>query len=65
MPDYIYCIWFGVSLRRTAQRLLEGGSRPPEALAALQEVLALADWASANVGNMVEIARSTMHKEGL
>jgi len=65
LPDYIYCIWFGVSLRCTAQRMLEEGSRPPKALAALQEVLALADWASANADNMVEIARSTMRKEGL
>jgi homoserine kinase type II len=65
LPDYISCIWFGVSLRCTAQWLLEKGPRPPEALAALQEVLALADWASASAGNMVEIARSTMHKEGL
>ncbi len=61
LPDYIYCIWFGVSLRCTAQRLLEEGPRPPEALAALQEILALADWASASAGNMVEIARSTIH----
>jgi homoserine kinase type II len=65
LPDYIYCIWFGVSLRCTAQRLLGEGPRPPEALAVLQEILALADWASASAGNMVEIARSTIHKEGL
>lgn len=65
LPDYIYCIWFGVSLRCTAQRLLEEGSRPPEPLGALQEILALADWASASAGNMVEIARSTMQKEDL
>jgi homoserine kinase type II len=65
LPDYIYCIWFGVSLRCTAQRLLEERPRPPEALAALQEVLALADWASASADNMVEIARSTMQKEDL
>jgi homoserine kinase type II len=65
LPDYIHCIWFGVSLRCIAQRLLEEGPRPPEALAALQEVLALADWADASAGNMVEIAQSTIHKEGL
>jgi homoserine kinase type II len=65
LPDYIYCIWFGISLRCTAQRLLEEGPRPPEAPAALQEVLALADWASASTGNMIEIARSTMYKEDL
>jgi homoserine kinase type II len=65
LPDYIYCIWFGVSLRCTAQRLLEEGPRPAGVLAALQEVLALADWACANAGNMVEIARSTMYREDL
>jgi homoserine kinase type II len=65
LPDYIHCIWLGVSLRCIAQRLLEEAPRPPEALAALQEALALTDWAEASVGNMVEIARSTTHKEGL
>ena len=55
LPDYIHCILFGVSLRCIAQRLLEEGPRPPEALAALQEVLALADWADASAGNMIMI----------
>jgi homoserine kinase type II len=65
LPNYIYCIWFVVSLRYTARRLLEKGPPAPEALSALQEILALADWASASAGNIVEIARSTMQKEGL
>jgi len=41
LPDYIRCIWLQVSL----QRLAEKGPRPPQAAEALQEVLALGDWA--------------------
>jgi len=65
LPDYICCIWVSVSLRCTAQRLREERLGPSEALAALQEVLALADWASANAGNMIEMAHMARHKEGL
>ncbi|MBU0491219.1 MAG: phosphotransferase [Chloroflexi bacterium] len=39
LPDVIRCIWLQISL----QRLFERGPRPPEALAALQEVLTLAN----------------------
>jgi homoserine kinase type II len=65
LPDYIYCIWFSVSLRCTAQRLLKEGIGRSEALAAVQEISALADWASANAGKMIEIAHTTRHKEVL
>jgi homoserine kinase type II len=54
LPDYVRCIWLSVSLKR----LLEKGPRPPEALEALQEVLALAGWAKAKARWMVEVARS-------
>jgi homoserine kinase type II len=54
LPDYIRCIWLQVSLTR----LLEGGSRPPWAWEALQEVLMLADWAAAHTHAIVEIGRS-------
>lgn len=60
LPDYICCIWFSVSL----QRLLEqNAQRPAEAAGALREVLALADWASINVGDMIKNARAAMSKE--
>jgi homoserine kinase type II len=50
LPDYIRCIWLQISL----QRLLEKGPRPAWAREALQEVLALGDWASANAPQMSE-----------
>jgi len=56
LPDYIRCIWLSVSLKR----LLEKGPRPDEALEALQEVLALAQWAKANAHQMVEAGHSAM-----
>jgi Ser/Thr protein kinase RdoA (MazF antagonist) len=49
LPDYIRCIWLQVSL----QRLCEKERRPPEALDALREVLALGEWAEANIGKMI------------
>lgn len=52
LPDYIRCIWLSISL----QRLLEKGPRPAQAPAALREVLALGDWATANAQQMVEIS---------
>jgi homoserine kinase type II len=52
LPDYIRCIWLSVSL----QRLLERGTPPAEAEEALQEVLALGDWAKAHDRRMVELA---------
>jgi Ser/Thr protein kinase RdoA (MazF antagonist) len=48
LPDYVACIWVQVSL----QRLLERRARPTGARDALQEVLALADWADAHAGRM-------------
>jgi homoserine kinase type II len=48
LPDYVACIWVQVSF----QRLLERRSRPARAIDALQEVLALADWADAHAGRM-------------
>ena len=59
LPDYVQCIWVQVSL----QRLLEKGPRPAAALEALQEVLALGDWASANVPQMIEISHSAVREE--
>ena len=56
LPGYVRCIWLSVSLKR----LLEKGPRPDEALEALQEVLALADWAKANAHQMIEVAHSAM-----
>jgi homoserine kinase type II len=56
LPDYVRCIWLSVSLKR----LLDKGPRPSEALEALQEVLALGDWAEANAQQMVEAAHSAM-----
>lgn len=54
LPDYVWCIWLSVSLRR----LLEGApSCPPEALPALREVLALGAWVNANARRMIEMAR--------
>jgi homoserine kinase type II len=56
LPDYVRSIWLSMSLKR----LLEEGSRPTEALEALQEVLALCNWAEANANQMVEAAHAAM-----
>jgi len=61
LPDYVRCIWLQMSLTR----LLEKGSRPPEAYAALQEVLVLANWARANTQPMVEVGRSVKNERRL
>jgi Ser/Thr protein kinase RdoA (MazF antagonist) len=53
LPNYIRCIWLQISL----QRLSEMGPRPPEALEALREVLALGEWAKANAGKMIETSK--------
>ena len=58
LPDYVRCIWLQVSL----QRLWERGVRPPWALEALQEGLALGDWAGTNAEKMIELLR---HKGAL
>jgi Ser/Thr protein kinase RdoA (MazF antagonist) len=55
LPDYIRCIWLQIAL----QRLREKGPRPPEALEALGEVLALGEWAKANTEQMTEIGESS------
>lgn len=51
LPDYVRCIWLQISL----QRLWEKGARPVWAQEALQEVLALGEWARANARRMGEI----------
>jgi homoserine kinase type II len=56
LPDYVRCIWLSMSLKR----LLEQGPRPAEAPEALQEVIALGDWADANASRMIEACRSAM-----
>jgi len=62
LPDYIWCIWFSVSLRRLLEKHPQ---RPADALEALGEVLALANWARAHAGQMVEIARTAMNWESM
>jgi homoserine kinase type II len=52
LPDYVRCIWLQVAL----QRLGEKGPRPPEALEALGEVLALGEWAEGNAEKMIRDA---------
>jgi homoserine kinase type II len=59
LPDYVQCIWLQISL----QRLLEKGPRPAEALDALQEVLALGDWASANASQMIATSHSAIKEQ--
>lgn len=75
LPDTICSLWFSVSIKRLWQGVrtryspgLEGqllGKPPPsplESLAALQEVLALVDWAAVHARQMIEIARSVLHE---
>jgi homoserine kinase type II len=50
LPDFIRCIWLQIAL----QRLLENRPRPGWAREALQETLALGNWASANAPQMIE-----------
>jgi homoserine kinase type II len=52
LPDYVRCIWLSVSL----QRLLERDPGPASARDALDEVLALGDWAQENEGEMTQAA---------
>ncbi len=54
LPDYISCIWFLFSLHRLVE---SHPSRPPEAKAALCEVLELGNWARSQAGKMVSVAR--------
>jgi homoserine kinase type II len=56
LPDYIRCIWMQVSL----QRLSEHSSRPTEAAEALQETLALAEWAAENAEQMVQVVKESI-----
>ena len=60
LPDYISCIWFIFSLRRLVEN---HPGRPREARAALCEVLELGNWARANAGKMVDIARNAMREQ--
>ncbi len=55
LPDYIQCIWLQISLLR----LWEKGPRPTWILEALQEVLALGDWARDNAARIIDISHST------
>jgi Ser/Thr protein kinase RdoA (MazF antagonist) len=52
LPDYVRCIWLQVALQRLAGKI----PRPPEALEALREVLALGEWAEANTEKMTRNA---------
>ncbi len=54
LPDYVRCIWLQMSL----QRLAEQGPPPVHALAALQEVLVLDEWARDNAAQMIERSHS-------
>jgi homoserine kinase type II len=56
LPDYVGAVWLFWSLRR----LLEGGPRPDFAPEALQETIALFDWAQSNAGQMTEAALSVI-----
>jgi homoserine kinase type II len=56
LPDYVRCIWLQISL----QRLQEKGKRPPWALEALREVLALGDWAETNAEKMIELCKQVI-----
>jgi hypothetical protein len=75
LPDTICSLWFSVSIKRLWQGLRTRYSpgleerlqdqpppRPTEALTALQEVLALVEWATVHAQQMIEIARSVMHE---
>jgi Ser/Thr protein kinase RdoA (MazF antagonist) len=53
LPDYVRCIWLQVSL----QRLGEDDRRSAKATEALDEVLALGEWAKANAGRMIETSK--------
>jgi homoserine kinase type II len=56
LPDYVGAVWLFWSLRR----LLEGGPRPDYAREALEEVIALFDWAQNNAHQMAEAALSVI-----
>jgi Ser/Thr protein kinase RdoA (MazF antagonist) len=75
LPDTICSLWFSVSIKRLWQGLRARYSpgledwlqdqpprRPAEALAALQEVLVLVEWAMVHARQMVEIAQSVVHE---
>ncbi len=56
LPDYVAAVWLFWSLRR----LLEAGPRPDFAPEALEEAMALFDWADSNAGQMAEAALSVI-----
>ncbi len=60
LPDYIHCIWLQMSL----QRLLERGARPAWAVEALQELVALSDWAGSNTSRITEASHPTTREHG-
>ena len=60
LPDYIDCIWFSISLRRIVEN---HPNCPPEAKAALREVLDLGNWARAHASELVEVARKVRREE--
>ena len=60
LPDYIACIWFSISLRRLVENYPDC---PPEARAALREVLELGSWAHAHASEMVGVARKVRREE--
>lgn len=75
LPDTLCLLWFSVSIKRLWQGLRTRYSpgredrlqdqppcRPAEALVALQEVLALVEWAMVHSRQMVEIAQSVVHE---
>jgi homoserine kinase type II len=53
LPDYVRCIWMSVSLQHLSEN-----PRPAEAREALQEVLALGDWAAANAQRMTDLVHA-------
>jgi Ser/Thr protein kinase RdoA (MazF antagonist) len=57
LPDYVGCIWISMSVQRLTEK---HPCRPAEAMEALQEVLALCEWASVSAPAMVEIAHAAM-----
>jgi Ser/Thr protein kinase RdoA (MazF antagonist) len=57
LPDYIACIWLQISLRCL---LAKHPHRPAGAREALEEVLVLGDWASANASELRDLAESSV-----
>jgi homoserine kinase type II len=58
LPDYVRAIWLSMSL----VRLLERGPRPSWAAEALCELASLGQWAQANAGKMIMLARAAAYQ---